>query len=911
MWHFIWQHLRRHWQLNLIVLATTTLAAALLASLPLLAIALADQHLYQIIGEAPVSGRNLLVRSQTLPDTVETLFDNKTITELVSDQTEIWEFNSASQNVIIRPDGPEAIPSYVLDRFRVHVRSFSDLEEQTILLEGRYAVPNTDPQTAEVEVVIGRGAAEEMDIQVGDGVILTDADGLLARVVGIVEPTHPFAERWWGDKLLLPFSTWMRLDLEQDFLEITMGALAHPDTMIAHFTSERSWRILIDHDQINAFNAVDIAANLRAAEVNLTGRQIELDTQLVQLIDSYRAELDQAQVGLLLLSSQALLGVTYTLILISGFMLEQSQRELITLLGRGMSKWQVLRLFGTETAVLVFVLALPMGVFLAWGIFILTTNQTLLPSNSWWLALLGVSISWLAIVIPLMAATQRNTEEWLRQQHRVELNQFSGRRLAFDLVLLALGALFYWQLRQTGQVTAESFSEVTGTADPILLLGPTMLLLAIALIFTRLFPLLLRILAWMSNQGTGFIIPLSLTRLARDTAAPSRVVFLISLTTGMTFFALVYEKSITVRQQEMALYRAGADIRFAPPTDSTDLPQMEPVWETWDGVSATADIFRGRVRSDETSSTIDILAVEVDEFPAVSAYPRGMSEFSLSTILNTLKPTQPNVLPVVVSSSNIVSGLKIGDVLTVRLGNGGLSDSLQVEVRGIISDFPTLRAPFMITDLALLQAENPLDNRNLLFPGVHEHWLAVEEEQHQGVVEKVLGLTDDVVINQVQLLGDRVGLLERYQSDLIAQQVLGAFRLNATVLILLSAAAFLTVQLFSAQQRLPALSVLRALGLSRQQLGRLLTLEGVLMLSFGLAAGIGIGIGMARIMSPFLTLTLSASIGGSTEAPLIYNWLSLGQFLMLLTALYLLALFIFGRRLNQQQMMQSLRMGEE
>lgn len=911
MWPLTWQHLRRHWQLNLIVLATITLAAALLASLPMLAIALADQHLDQIIDDAPVSGRNILVRSQALPATVAALFNNNTLTEVVADHMEIWEFNSASENIIVRPDGPEEIPSYVLDRFRIHMRSFSNLDAHTTLIEGRYATPNTDPQAAEVEIVIGRNTSEEMDIHVGDGVVLTEADGLLARVVGIVEPTHPFADRWWGDQLLLPFGIWKRLDLEEDFLEVTMGALAHPDTMTTHFPSERSWRVLIDHEQINAFNAVEIANELRAAEVTLTGRQIELDTQLVQLVDSYRTELDQAQVSLLLLSGQALLAVAYTLILISGFMLEQSQHELVTLLGRGMSKWQVLRLFGTEAAVLAFGLALPLGVSLSWALFALTTDQTVLPPNSGWLALLGVTISWLAIVIPLMAATQRNTEEWLRQQHRAEVNPFNGRRLIFDVVLLALGGLFYWQLRQTGQVTAEPFSEATGTADPLLLLGPTMLLLAIALLFTRLFPLLLRVFAWISSQSTGFITPLSLTRLARDTAAPSRVVFLISLTTGLTFFAIVYEQSLTIRQQEMALYRAGADVRFRPPTDTTELPKIEPVWETWDGVTTTADVFRGRVRSDDTSATIDLLAVEVDTFAAVSAYPQGLSEFSLTTILNTLQPTQDDVVPVVVSSANVIPGLKIGDVLTMRMGNGGPDDRLQVEVRGIIHDFPTLRSPFMITDLALLQAENPLDNGSLLFPGTHERWLAVEEEQHTAVVEKVLSLTDDFVVNRAQILGDRLGLLESYQADLISQQVMGAFRLNAAVLILLSAAAFLTVQLFSARQRLPTMSVLRALGVSRIQLGRLLTLEGVLMLGFGLAAGIGIGIGMARMMSPFLTLTLSASIGGSTEAPLIYNWFSLGQFLILLAGLYLLALFIFGRRLNQQQLLHTLRLGEE
>jgi ABC-type antimicrobial peptide transport system permease subunit len=70
---------------------------------------------------------------------------------------------------------------------------------------------------------------------------------------------------------------------------------------------------------------------------------------------------------------------------------------------------------------------------------------------------------------------------------------------------------------------------------------------------------------------------------------------------------------------------------------------------------------------------------------------------------------------------------------------------------------------------------------------------------------------------------------------------------------------------------------------------RMMATEGVALVGVGTAVGAGLGWLLAQITLPLLAVTLSASMGGSTEAPLLPDWLALGQLLLVMLALYLLA----------------------
>ena len=139
------------------------------------------------------------------------------------------------------------------------------------------------------------------------------------------------------------------------------------------------------------------------------------------------------------------------------------------------------------------------------------------------LALVAAGASWLALVIPVYFSSRIDLLEWQRQAAR-PARRAGWQRLYLDVVLLAFGGFVYWQLTESGsfilrRVGSDQFP------DPILLLGPSLLLIAVALIFLRLFPYVLRLATWVAKGARGLVLTLGLARLSRDPRGPGLMVW--------------------------------------------------------------------------------------------------------------------------------------------------------------------------------------------------------------------------------------------------------------------------------------------------------------------------------------------------------------------------------------------------
>jgi predicted lysophospholipase L1 biosynthesis ABC-type transport system permease subunit len=267
----------------------------------------------------------------------------------------------------------------------------------------------------------------------------------------------------------------------------------------------------------------------------------------------------------------------------------------------------------------------------------------------------------------------------------------------------------------------------------------------------------------------------------------------------------------------------------------------------------------------------DLLAVDPSAFPAVAAYPHGVSSFSVAQVMSVLGPdpvdVNPNVLPVVISSSSYTRHLDIGDPLEIEIGE----QTLPVEVAGIVLEFPLVDDIFVVTDLARFTDAVDLEMLGLMDNGVRETWLAVDPGAHANVLEGVAdtGLADAVV-------GDAGILLDSYRNNLVFREVNAAFELNAMVLVPLSGMGFLLIQLFTVRRRAGEFKVLQAIGLSRTQFRSLLFFEGVMFIALGLLIGFGVGYGLVVLTQPFLAQILPPLGGGFVLSRLGINWLGFG-----------------------------------
>lgn len=916
-------HMIRHWRMNLVVLAALLLSTIFLSGLPSYATAIAGQNLRQQLDEAPPASRNVRVSGDGLSSAVYGELGDL-LGPLILDRIEV-----RSQQPIEGPSvfyQPADNTEIQVDEYlRFTPQSFSELSSLVDVVQGRLPdhlgpVPNRFYSV--LEAVIGADAATNatfsqgkgtqldlIHLKVGDQLQSTDGT-LRINIVGIVTPQNAEDDAWWGDSL--PFSFRRQKLHGWSFPDtLTISLLMSPLSMETYFPNhDRYWRVLTDVSQISVDNAAETHLRLSSAESQM---KVKVDSSLIAILDAYQQSLSTARTTLFLLTAQSMLFVFYTLIMISSYVLRQSQSELSSLAGRGFTRRQITLIFAIQGGIIAFAIAAPLGPYLAkaalsaWGLLTSTTTPSSLTRESWILSTSAALFGWLILVGSIYLGSKQTLIEWEHQLARPSVRA-SWQRYYVDFLLLALGGLIFWQLSDTGAFADQRFNpgqNISGPSDPFLLLGPSLLLIALALVFLRLFPLLLRIASWRARQNRGLVLPFGLARLARDPAAPSRVVMLISLAAGLTLFATLFENSLANRQIEIAHYQTGADLRVSVP-----LHAQEEIYQEFarlPGVQTASPVYLNNrtYLTTALSRQTTLLAVDPDTFPQTARFAPHTSSLTMSSILDAL-PADPGSLaiPAVFSYDASPTDKEIGDTLTYVIG----SQKTDFEVRGIIQNFPYVEGPFFVADLGAIEAAVDLETISGPRRGVKEMWLEVDPESQSSLADMI---NSGKPLSDSRVTGDAQVKAQQLKSDLVARETSGAFELNAFTMAALSVAIFILVHFFSAQQRRYEFSILRAMGLSHRQLFGLLSLEGSILAAIGMAAGCGLGYGLALLMRPLLSRTLAVALGGDAIYDILVNWPEVSGLLLMLAGSYALALLLLLIALLRTGIHHAMRLGDE
>ncbi|NUM46644.1 MAG: hypothetical protein HUU38_18225 [Anaerolineales bacterium] len=874
---FTLRRLLRHWTINLLVFLGLVLTGALVAGLPAFAQVVAADSLAQSLENSPVFSRNIIIHAPPSVTSFNAALKGVLDEHLGFMVVDLLEVRETTDLAFMIPENYDDNPANLL-HFNLSIWSFDTLPGDTRLVEGHYPnyiAPSTsatafrDPTP--VEVAITPTVAKDSGLKIGD-VLHIVSDSVEYRIVGIVEPVNPQDERWWGDPR--PFQAQIIPGLNEDV--IITPFLINSLTASTHFTeSDRSWRLLVDQTVIVPKNAEAIQTALVNAQTGFERFGVQISTGLPLLIENYTNQLAITRIALYLLTAQALIFVFYTLGMVTSFMVDRSQSELATLASRGTGRGQVLLLFSLEG----FLLALPAAAILGplvtefvLGQWVNMTGagiDTQLPLEARLLALAAALIGWVSFSLPAFAAAGRSMQEWQQTRAR-PAQQAVWQRRNLDIFLLILSGLAYWQLAQSGSFVLQRIGD-TAYADPLLLIGPSLLLIAIALLFLRFFPYLLRWIHGWLNRGRGLILAMGMARLARDPVGPSRVVLLISLAAALSLFSITFRTSLEQRQAEIAHYLAGADLRvstrYQTPNEIAAL----------DGVELISLVYRMRTPGPE-GQFLSVLAIDSATLPRVAEFPEGVNGTTLAEIARILSSDTPSGQPAIIFSRNALPrGMAIGDTLKVQF----MQQYPEFEVRGVIDEFPSVDGAFLLIDRSALDFWSQMTSVGV---AQEEAWLSVDPAIHADIVAQ-FSFPNEV-------LGNAQAELRAFRANPLTEGAKRAFALNAQILAVLSVTGFLLVHYFSAQQRTFEFSLLRAGGLSAGQLLGLLVSEGLIVMGLGLGAGTMIGWGLSAVMRPFLSRVFANALAGAVVERIVVDWAAVGQTFLLLAAFYALALLV-------------------
>ena len=449
--------------------------------------------------------------------------------------------------------------------------------------------------------------------------------------------------------------------------------------------------------------------------------------------------------------------------------------------------------------------------------------------------------------------------------------------------------------------------------------------MSLALLFIRIFPWLMGVLAWLASWLPGTTHLLTLRQLARSAGQVTGPLLLLTLTLSLAIFTSSTAVTLDSHLRDRVYYQTGADLNLAEMGESTEDPEQRglpgqssvptapdegprwlflPVNEHLQvqGVEAAARVgnFGATARIGDRQQAGRLVGVDRLDFPAVAFY---RSDFaggeSVGGLMNRLAVSPSNLL---VSQDFLVrNGLVVGDPLRMMVSAAGESHEIAFTIAGPVDLFPTLYpqdGPFFVGNLDYIY-----EGLGGTFP--YDVWLATDpsiasEEIVSGVRD--LGLA---VIAAV----DAEETIEVEQTRPERQGLFGLLSVGFLASAILTVLGFLVYAIVSFQQRFIQLGMLRAVGLSVGQMAGYLAGEQALLILTGGGLGTVLGVVASLLFIPYLQV----GAGKAAQVPpfvVQIAWGELWTIYAVFGAMFVVAVGVLILLLVRMKVFEAVKLGE-
>ncbi|MFI6405532.1 FtsX-like permease family protein [Streptomyces sp. NPDC050548] len=412
--------------------------------------------------------------------------------------------------------------------------------------------------TAPVDTAVPDALAKRLGIGPGSGLRVQDAFNrtMTLRITGVFRATG--AVGFWpamaGD--LAEGET-----ADQDLLVVSPSALNGSAVLNGHLTAH--WSVQPDLSRLDADGLTALGDRLRAFSGSQSGvsvfgghqpslADVTVASGLPGAIDELTVPTVAARSSLYLPSVLLAVLALATLVLAARELTVRRREELALQQARGAGTPRLLRGAAAEWA-LTGVPAAVAAPFLA-GLLHPGRRGT----DAWAAVGLTLLVHAAAVLLPVLPSARSRPTRGARAA--------AAQRLGADVALLAVAALGYLELRRHHSLISD-VGTGSASADPVLVLVPTLVAGAAALLLLRLLPLTSLLLDAFGRRGRGLVLPLAGWQLGRRAARNAGPVVLMCLAMSVSAFATTALACLGGLASEQAAFTVGADVRISPSAD--------------------------------------------------------------------------------------------------------------------------------------------------------------------------------------------------------------------------------------------------------------------------------------------------------------------------------------------------------
>ena len=677
----VWERLVANWRMLGVLAFGMVMAATLLAASPIYTRVMNDLGLdFSLKEHLRSSSRNSLIEFGLPLGTEATAAEARQTVSLLAEKTS-W-FTGSEVRYGALPDlalAEENAP-VPTGQFRtvLTLQTLSGLQDHVRLIEGR--APQGRGSDGRIEVALPSQAADFLGVHVGDPVVAAhtfddcnrppptdDPEELRERarfrcipqvfvtlqarmtVVGVFDPVDEDEPVWAAGRLSFarPAST----DTIGAIVPVVLGEEGFFDELPKAFPGIRSeFRVtsFADVDRLNSSNLGKARTQLQELKEASKDLHLIADLSMASALEGFNQRATFNQVSLLLLLLQVVGIALYYVVLVASLLVESRNEEIAMLRSRGANAWQIMMTAAVEAGVLAVGAAL-FAPFLAAGAIALLGKTgtfetvsggkllafTLVP-EAFLLAAAGAGLAVLAVLLPTFIAARRSMLDYLRGAARPQ--KAFVQRYFLDFAAAGLAAFALWELNQRGSVY-DPRSVGGWSADPLLLVSPMLLILAIGALMFRFLPLILGLATRLLSVTSGPGVTLGLWQVTRSPARYSQLALLVIMAASVGTFAATYGETTDRSQDDRALYEAGVDVRTSTlgRLNGFSAKEIEDALLQVPGVDHPLTAFRNTLGGSSLGGGVSVLALDPEAAPDLLYFRDDFAAEDVATLLRHIQ----------------------------------------------------------------------------------------------------------------------------------------------------------------------------------------------------------------------------------------------------------------------------------
>ena len=509
-----------------------------------------------------------------------------------------------------------------IDNTYLGVASYAQLENFVEILEGEL------PTTTDGEifpVAISDEVAVHLDLSLGDQLTL-DQRGwdtslpIVVEVTAILRENNPDSPYWMSPS---PF----RIERNPRWQAYVFTTRENLERIAIDFVPQTrvqmGWRMLFNHDRLPFTRLDDAKQAITTLQPEIKSRleaiaggtlTVIYNTELPEIFTHYQGEVDVLNVPFALILLQLVALVMFFLIVIGSLVRRSERREIGMLKSRGVLDRQIIMLRGAEALIICIISVIAAPTFARAFLMLLTpifTDSGAIPleiqSNAYVYAGIASLAAFVVLIVTLIPVLRTPLILTSGQADR-EPGQVWWQRYYLDVVMLVIGLVALVQMVNT----ENSIAAEDQTTDPLMLLVPTLLIIALGSVSLRIFPSLMRYMASFFYRRTAIEPILASWQVSREPLHYGRIAFLLALAISVGWFAFSFQSTVINSQSDQAVYQTGADLRISYTGDLMTWLQNR------DDVTAISDALRFENISTPTRgydiTQTTLLAIDADTF---------------------------------------------------------------------------------------------------------------------------------------------------------------------------------------------------------------------------------------------------------------------------------------------------------